>query len=149
MQNCSVSVPPQPSLVTPARLVRRVLPALAVMIALAAYVGYVTGTRHPHVQMHHDRVVSLTTSITVADGDGASGSFHLPTDVAWVDSNGDYHSHGRPECLPAEPVGTIKVRYATETVADPSGDEHTETLWVDCTSWDPSKDLTAKQRAAL
>lgn len=82
-------------------------------------------------------------------GEEGFGSFYIPLDVTWIDSQGSYHADGRPECLPPVGLGEIDVTFATVKIKDPSGARRDLTIWVDCTGWDPAEDLTPKQTAIL
>lgn len=109
--------------------------------------GYVVGRHHPAVTVRHGHALSAQGGISV--GEHGMGTFSIPLDVTWIDSTGSYHSDGRPECLPPVGLGEIAVTFATVKIKDPSGSRRDQTIWVDCTGWDPTQDLTPKQAAIL
>lgn len=117
------------------------LPAVVALV-LAAYWA---GRGHPPVTVRHGNALSAVGAISV-EVDGAI-RFSIPTDVAWIDSAGSYHQDGRPECLPPVGIGNIAVTFATVKVKDPSAAQRDQTIWVDCTGWDPAEDLTPEQAA--
>lgn len=125
---------------------RTVVGLLAVgAVIVSAISSYQVGTHHPSVVVRHGHAGSLQMAIYAKAG---TKSFQIPLDVAWTDTKGGRHDHGRPECLP--PIGggpDIPVTFSTISFKDEAGHVRTQTVWVDCTGWDPS--ILTPEQAAL
>jgi hypothetical protein len=105
---------------------RSMLGLWAVSLIIAVGVGAIAG-RVTAVTMHQAVPMSAPEAISIeADG----WTYGVPTDVAWVDNDGSFHDHGRPDCLPAEGT-TQSVRFASVDV-NLDGAGWRAVVWVSC-----------------
>lgn len=119
---------------------RTIVAAVAILAVIVA--AFLVGRDRPSTTIRHGQALSAVGTISVEVG---PGTYSIPTDVAWLGADGSYRSGGRPECLPPVGIGVIDVTFATVKVKAPSAAAHDQTIWVDCTGWNPAEDLTAEQ----
>ena len=124
----------------------RLKASAVLLVVLAALAGHAWGQREAEVTVRHGFALSAEGAISVSTHDDGSGDFSIPRDVPWLDSAGEYHEDGRPECLPPVGIGSIEVTYATVPVPSEYGGDRT--VRVDCSGWDESM-LTQRQRENL
>src|SRR2546430_2100012 len=110
------------------------LASLAIIVGIAATVGYaigtgvLTGPRMSETQVFRavpaysgDRQVSATV-------DGITYGFS--DSVAWVDSSGSWHEAGWPACVPSR--SQLLVTFGGAVVFGPTGAGSYQMVWVDC-----------------
>ena len=108
-----------------------VLIAIAVLIALAAFLAFLAG------EHHHRPFTVLTGVATVGDHQAtvtvAGWSYAIEGDsVMWVDRQGSTHDGGWPSCLNV--VGrAVPISFGEVPVTAPDGLSWRQVVWVDCT----------------
>jgi hypothetical protein len=73
-------------------------------------------------------VVSAEGAIGV-EADGYS--YNIPLDVNWIDAQGSWHGHGRPECLPPADRAIGPVSFGAVDVSR-DGRSWRQVVWVSC-----------------
>lgn len=100
--------------------------AAAIVVVLAAGVGFVIGSRSSAPVLRTGVASPAENAISVeADG----WTYNVPLDVPWTDAQGAFHDKGRPACLPAG--ANVPIRFASVDVSA-GGTEWRQIVWVDC-----------------
>jgi hypothetical protein len=98
------------------------------LVLVAALIGYGIGTHSRQTaHWHTGNGQSMPNQVTVqADG----WAYAIPIDVAWDDDHGNFHDHGRPDCLPPN-TSVANVRFKAIDV-EPNGIHWRQVIFVTC-----------------
>jgi hypothetical protein len=108
--------------------------ALAIIVAIAAVIGYGigievgAGPRMSETKVFHDVPAYSGDGQVSAVADGIT--YGVAGEVAWVDRSGSWHGRGWPECVP--PRSQVRMTFGGAVVFGPTGTGDYRILWVDC-----------------
>lgn len=107
---------------------RDVVLAAVVGAAVAGAVVGVVDALRPDAYIVTTKPVSASGGI-FAEADG--WSYNVPTDIAWRDADGVFHSSGRPDCLPPSGKEEGPIRFNAVPV-DADGVKFRQVIYVEC-----------------
>lgn len=109
-------------------LTRRVPPAVLTLIAAGLLASCATSpARSSQLEVLSGEAYSAEGAISIQSGDHTYG---VPLDVSWTDTDGNWHTRGRPDCLQPSQQ-TIPVKFAAIEVTV-QGVTWRPVVWVSC-----------------
>lgn len=110
------------------------LAALALLIALAAFVGYGAGIIVGGGPRMSETTVFRNVPAYSGDAEVSASvgaiTYGVSGAVPWVDRSGSFHGSGWPACVP--PRSAVRITFGGAMIYGPTGTGDYRILWVDC-----------------